>query len=151
MALQIDITKDDRVFIGEDKKLQFAVYNQTGLTDAELLALIDAGTAEPLDVSAWDLIWSLRRKDKSSDPALIEKTNGSPAGITVIGTYNATQSVNTQRVQVQINDTDSWDPDASPAVALKAGTYRHSLKRLDDGLETVLVFGKFVFMQSTTR
>jgi len=151
MALQQDITADQRIFLGEDKYLEFPVYDQTNLTDEELRAQIAAGTATPIDVSGWGLLWVLRKKDKSDDPALIEKSTGSPADITVIGTWDANQGTNTQRVRVALYDTDSYDPTGSPPVILRKGTYRHSLKRMDDGSESVLNFGKFVFLQSTTR
>ena len=148
MALERNYTKDDRIFIGEDKVLYYAVYDQTGLTDAELLAQIAANTATPLDVSAYDLVWLLRKKDNTSDPALISKE--SFAGISVVGTFNASQSLNTQRVAVALEDTDTWD-EGSPVVAFKPGKFRYSLKRVDPGLETVLVFGYIDFMMATAR
>lgn len=149
MALERNYTKDDRIFIGEDKVLYYAVYDQTGLTDAQLLAAIQAGTATPVDVGSYELAWLLRRKDNASDPALISKE--SFAGISVVGVFDADPQVNTQRVAVVLEDTDTWDESASPAVAFKAGKYRYSLKRLDAGLETVLVFGSLEFMMATAR
>lgn len=151
MALEQDITAEKRIFLGEDKRVEFPIYDQTDLTDEELLAEIAAGTATPLDVSGWELLFDIRKKDNTADPAIIEKTTGSPGGITVIGTWDASQSVNTQRIRVLLDDTDTYDPTASPDVVVKKGTYRYALKRMDDGSETVLVFGKFVFLQATTR
>lgn len=152
MARALHITADHDVFLGEDKEIHFGpVYASSGLTDAQLAVLIAAGTATPVDASTWDLIWVLRRKDKTADPALIEKATGSPVGITVEGTFNASQALNTQDVVVALVDTDSYDPTSSPAVALRAGKYRHSLKRTEDGSETILAFGDFRFLQATAR
>jgi len=148
MALERNFTKDDRIFIGEDKVLYFSVYDQTGLTDAELLAQIAAGTATPLDVAGYELVWILRAKDNTADPALIEKE--SFAGISVVGVFNASQALNTQKVAVLLEDTDTWD-EASPAVAFTKGKKRYSLKRIDAGQETVLAFGYIDFMMATAR
>src|ERR1700741_3945327 len=98
MALQRDFTKDHRIFLREDKLLLFPIYDQTDLTEGELPALNEAGPASPADMTGKDLLWDLRRKDNTADPALIEKTSGD--GISLTGTFNASQSVNTQRVAV---------------------------------------------------
>jgi hypothetical protein len=149
MALTLNITAEHDVYLGEDKRLNFgAVYNQGELTDEQLEAAIADETATPIDVSGWDLIWVLRTTDKNAT-ALIEKTSAD--GITIEGTFNASQALNTQKVIVTLADTDSYDPDASPAVALRARKYRHSLKRMDDGAETVLASGDFQFLQATAR
>ena len=136
MAIERNVTAVDHVFLGEDKILEFAIYADHAMTT-------------PVDVSGWDLIWVLRKKDGSADPALIEKETGD--GITVVGAFDSDPAANTQRVRVTLLDTDTYDPEASPAVELRKGKYRHSLKRLDDGSETILVFGSFQFLQATSR
>lgn len=148
MALEQNYTKDARIFIGEDKTLFYPVYDQTDKTDAELLAAIEAGTAVPIDVSSYSLAWILRKNDNTIDPPLIEKE--SFAGISVVGTFNVDPDVNTQKIAVVLEDTDTWD-ESSPAVAFKAGKKRYSLKRTDPGLETVLAFGYIDFMMATAR
>lgn len=139
MALEFNISSDDHVFVGEDKQLRLKIF-----TDHTRTAI--------LDVSAMELRWNLRVADKSADPPLIEKESvGSPAGITIEGVYNSDPLVNTQEVVIHLYDTDSWDEDASPPVKLKKKKYRHSLKRMDAGSETVLMFGSFQFLMATNR
>lgn len=134
MATERNITAADDVFFDTDMVLRFA---------------ITAGSpAVPVDVSTWSFAWVLRRKVNSVDPAIIEKTTG--AGIAVSGTFDADPEVNTQRVDVTLEDTDTYDPDADPPVLVKAGTYAHALKRVDDGAETVLTYGSFVLKQAAT-
>ncbi len=130
MAVETNVTEDNHIFLGEDKILEFTVLDDDEVT--------------PIDVSGWDLLWDLRKADKTSGDALIEKTTA--AGITITGVYNVAPLVNTQRVLVTLADTDS---DSSTTLAAK--TYRHALKRMDSGSETVLAFGDFVFLQATTR
>lgn len=132
MAIQRDITADDGVFFDTDVVLKFAITS--------------GDPAVPVDVATWTFAWVLRKKVDSADPAIIEKTTG--AGITVTGTYDADPEVNTQRVEVEIEDTDTYDPDGSPVVLVKAGDYVHALKRIDDGVESVLTFGKFKLLRA---
>lgn len=141
MAYHRDITADDKVFFDTDRTLRYAVYE--GDPTAEQIA---AGTAVPKDVAAMDLAWVLRKKVNSIDPPLIEKTLS--AGISITGIFNVDPTVNTQRVQVQLDDTDTYDPDASPPVEIKAGTYVYALKRLDAGAETILAEGSFTLLRA---
>lgn len=141
MAYHRDITADDQVFFDTDRILRYTVY-QGNPTAAEIAAV----TAIPQDVSGWSLAWTLRKK--LTGAAMIEKLTGSPGGIAITGTYNVDPAVNTQRVEVTLADTDTYDPDASPAVNLKAGSYVYALKRTDDGEETVLAYGKFKLLQA---
>lgn len=139
MALEFNVTKDDHVFVGEDKELHLVIY-----TDHTRTAI--------LDTSAMSLSWLLRNTDKSADPALIEKiSESSPPGITHTGTYNSDPVVNTQHVVIHLYDTDSWDEDVSPPVKLRKKKYRHSLKRMDADAETILMWGSFQFLMATNR
>lgn len=148
MAYQFDVLAPrDRVFLGEDKRIEAVIYDQGTMSDEELEAAITAGTAPPVNVSGWSLTWALRLKDNSADPALIQKSTGG-SGITVEGTFNSNPALNTQLVVIQLEDSDSYNP---PTVELKAARYRHSLKRMDAGIETVLFFGYFQFVQATVR
>jgi len=123
MAIESPISRAHRWFTGEDKTLKFPVYQGDDVT--------------PQDVTGWGLTWILRRKDADADPALLVKTP------TITGTYNATPALNTQRVEVSIVDTDTEN--------FAAGTYRYSLKRTDDGSETILAYGDAVLQQATAR
>jgi hypothetical protein len=129
MAVESNVTAASHVFLGEDKVLEFTITDEDDV---------------PVDVSGWAMIWDLRKADKTTGDALIEKTTG--AGITVTGVYNVAPLVNTQRVLVTLADTDS-----DSSTTIQAKTYRHALKRSDDGSETVLAFGDFTFLQATTR
>lgn len=142
MAYERDITAEDQVFFDTDRVLRYAVFQ--GNPTAEEIA---AGDAVPEDITGWSLAWTLRRTPKSQT-ALIEKATGG-SGITITGSYNVDPSINTQRVEVLIEDTDTYDPDASPEVNVKPSTsYAYALKRTDDGAESILAFGAFTLLQA---
>lgn len=134
MARETNFNKDSNIFIGEDKQIQFAVYD-------------DDNDEVPLDVSTFTMAWVLRKADVSADPAVLEKTSG--AGISVTGTFDADPTTNTQRVVVALDDTDTADDDGT--VLIRPAKYRYSLKRTDAGNETILAFGNFVLREATAR
>jgi hypothetical protein len=143
VAYQRDIVATDKVFYDTDRVLRYTVYAGDP-TEAEILA----GTAVPVDVSGWAIGWTLRKKPGTTDPPLIHKEIGSPGGITVVGTFNADPEVNTQRVEVLLEDSDTYDPGADPALSIKPGLYSYALKRLDDGSEGILAWGTFTLLQA---
>lgn len=126
MALEQPFNDTDMWFIGEDKILKYAIYALDGVT--------------PENITGWDLRFDVRKKD-SSPTAVLTKTSG--AGITITGTYDVSPSINTQRVEISIADTDTND--------LKPFTYRYSLKRMNDTGEAILAFGNLVLRQATVR
>jgi len=128
MSLIARITADDGWHIGEDKRLEFTVY-----ADADLTTVIDA--------SAFALSWAIARTVASA--ILLEKTTGS--GVTISGVFNADPAVNTQVVNVAIEDTDT-QPDTGDPWA--AGGYYHELKRTDVGLEGILARGPVTLLPS---
>ncbi len=123
MPLDAPVTRDERVFLGEDRKLRFAIY-------------ADAAQTTMKDVSGWTLSWKLTTKPGAA--ALLTKTSPS-GGIAITGAFNATPALNTQRIEVTIDDTDTD--------GLAAGTKWHELKRTDGSLETVLAHGTFYLHQ----
>lgn len=135
MAIEFDVTEAAHVFRGEDKTLQLEIFTDDTQTAA-------------LDVSGFALSWVLRKHDLHPT-ALVSKSTVAPAGITIAGVFNANPQVNTQKVQISLLDTDTYDPPAIPAVNIKPGTYRHSLKREDIGAKTVLMFGDFTILGAT--
>lgn len=141
MAYRRDITADDKVFYDTDNILKFRVWSGDP-TAAE----IAANTATPQDVTGWTMSWTLRKKAKTADPPLIYKTTSS--GIAITGVFNADPLVNTQRVEVTIEDTDTYDVSVSPNVIIKAGMYEHALKRTDTGSEGILTWGTFKLLQA---
>lgn len=139
MALEVHITAANHFFSGEDKQIRLVIYT-------------DDSKQEILDTSTWALLWQMRKKDASPDPALISKsTDESPPGITHEGTFNPDPLVNTQEVVIHLYDTDTYDDGVSPLLWIKKRKYRHALKRMDDGSETVLAFGNCQLLQATTR
>jgi hypothetical protein len=138
MSTTRNFTGDDAIFLGDDTAIDFTIYADDDQTTIE-------------DVTGWNIAFAVRKSDRTST-ALIEKsTEDSPAGIVISGVFNATPATNTQKVTVTVNDTDSYDPESSPEVALSAGRYRYSLKRMDAGFETTLARGDFEFVQGAVR
>lgn len=123
MPFEAPVTRDDRVFLGEDRKIKFAIYADTTQTTIQ-------------DVSGWALSWKLVSKAGDATALLTKTTSG---GIAITGVFNASPSVNTQRIEVTIDDVDTD--------ALTPGTKWHELKRTDAGLESVLAFGTFYLHQ----
>jgi hypothetical protein len=124
VAIERDITTDDHWFTNEDKRLVFTIYQADGTT--------------PQDISTWSFSWLLKRKQWDADvDALVAKIGpGSPAEITLTTPLSGVCTV-------AIVDSDTVD--------LAAGTYYHELKRVEDGLETVLSFGTVKLKHSIHR
>lgn len=141
MALEFNIALSDYFFLGEDKLLSFTIY-QAGTT----LAQIAAGTAVPEDVTNYGLRWDLRVN--VGDAAAVISKSTADATITITGAYNASQSLNTQRVVVTLLDTDTDD---LRTLYPHTDTYRHALKRVDSGSETILSFGTVALQQAAAH
>jgi len=120
MALDAPIGGDGVLFVGEDKTFR--------------LELIDLNLV-PINMTGWVLRFDVRKLDASPSPPILSFTP------TITGTYSATRSANTQRAIVVVTDEDMNK--------FKAGTYRHSWKRMDDGSETVLAWGNFITQKAT--
>ena len=124
MAEEANIPSD--FFIGEDKIFAFTIYQKTA---AGVL------TTTPQNIAGWALKWDMRRYDSEADPAVLSKTTGA-------GTITITDGINGQG-QIAIADTDTD--------SLAQRVYRHSLKRTDDGSETVLFYGNAILKRATVR
>jgi hypothetical protein len=125
VEFNIDASKD--WFLGEDKFLNFQIFGRDGIA--------------PVDVTGWSLIWVLRKSDNAPDPAILSKAT--PDDIQIIGDFASDAASSTQRIRIFFANED--------IAALKAITYRYSLKRVDDGLAGVLSFGNCTFRQVTAR
>lgn len=156
MAILRDITSADQVFYDTDNVLRYAVYDNATLgaettdpdTGLPTYTNILNGTALHLDMSTRDMAWTLRKTPRASTP-LIHKTTDVDGGITVTGTFDASMALNTQRVEVRIKDTDTYDPDSSPTVDVRPSTtYHYALKTTDEDSESMLVYGKFTLIQA---
>lgn len=119
MASDVTIGGAGTLFVGEDKVFR--------------LELLDANNV-PVDMSGMVLLFDVRKKD-TSPTAILSKTP------VVTGVYNVVRATNTQRAEVTVTDTEMN--------LFKAGTYRHSWKRMTDGSETVLSRGNFTPEKAT--
>lgn len=120
MALEVAIGGDGTLFVGEDKTLNLEVLDTSSL---------------PIDISGMSILMDVRIRDDSAAPAIFSKT------ATVVGVYNAVRATNTQRARVTLTDTEMN--------TVAAHRYRHSWKRMDDGSETVIVYGDFIPQKAT--
>lgn len=117
MAIQQNIGASEDWFVGEDKTLNFEVYDSTG--------------AAMQDIAGWSLRFRLRYQ-RDGDAIVFTKTTGG-SGVAISGTYNSDPATNTQRAVVTIDDTDTDN--------LQPGNYLFNLWRTDAGSETVLAYG----------
>jgi len=141
MSRESIVTEADGFFAGTDAKMVYEIFKQGAPLDS------DGVPTQCEDVSAFAMKWSLRLATPVVPPyreqgtEVLTKATGS--GITVTGTYNLTRSVNTQRVEVAIADTDTD--------ALAGGNYVDALKRTDAGLESVLSYGTVKLLVAPAR
>jgi len=127
------------IFVGEDKTLELEVLQRPADADPDA-DIEDVGV--PIDIAAWTMVFDVREKDNSADPAILSKTPS------VVGTFSSTRSANTQRARVVLTDVDL---NLFKGSNLPAGakTYRHSWKRMTADLETVLARGDFAPEKAT--
>lgn len=150
---KLDLTEANgyRFVIDTDETLSFEILRRPiSMSDADFAAAAAAGTLTVEDVTGRAFSFTLRKKAKSTDVVMF-KTTGSPGGVTITGVHDPVQSVNSQRVEVQIDDTDTWDEDASPPVYVKPGKYDYAVKRIDEGLEKVHIYGAFEWLLLSAR
>lgn len=121
MAENITIGGSGSLFVGEDKII--------------LLELVSKGTTTAVDMTGWVMVFDVRRSDTAVDPAILSKTPS------IIGVFNATQALNTQRASVSLTDDD--------LNLFRAKAYRWTWKRMDAGSETVLAWGSFSPQKAT--
>lgn len=115
MAEEQNLGATEEWFVGEDKNLPFEIFDADGV---------------PIDIATWDMRWVLRRIGEA-DSIVVSKTVGS--GILIAGAYNVDPDVNAQLATVSVGADDTRN--------LPAGQYAHTLKRTDEGSETVLCYG----------
>lgn len=130
MAAEIQMggVATDRIFLGTDFTRDFEVLD----IDTD-----DTG-ATAKDVAGWAVTLDIRPKDTSSAAKLT-------ASLTVVGSFNSVASSNTQRLRWTCADTDL----TTALFTSDGGTYRYSVKRTDDGLETILQYGDVVIERAT--
>ncbi len=129
MAYRQDLGGGGTLFVGEDVEINFEILPQgANVTDPSV---------QPIDISGWGLTFVVRATESPTSPPLLTV----PA--TVVGTYNVVRATNSQRARVTLTDSDL------AAAVFQPGTYKHSLKRTDDGSEKVVSYGDFEVEQAT--
>lgn len=103
-------------FLGTDKAYDFTVYTSEAKTTCR-------------DVTGYTTNFMVKRNKSDSDASALLTAGG-----TVSGTFNASPSVNTQKITVTLVDTDT-DTEIAEGLAY------WELKRTDAGAEAVLAFG----------
>jgi hypothetical protein len=114
------------LFVGEDKIINFHVVDEDGV---------------PVDISLWgggEIHFYVRVTDSTADPPILDKTGS------VVGIYNPSVSVNTQRARITLSEADT-------NLFRPGRAYRHSLARVTTGAQTVLAWGDFLPQGSTTH
>ena len=121
MPRETTIGKSGEVFVGEDKTVRLEV------VDADLV---------PVDVTGWATTLDVRLLE--SDAAALLTKAGAVAGV-----YAATRAANTQRLLFALTDTQL------ARTIFDGRTYRYSIKRTDDGSETILAYGPWIMKLAT--
>ncbi len=132
-AVTYTIGGNGLLFVGEDKIFRIEILGIE--LDENGIPIEPSSTSVPVDISGWDIRFDVRKTDKTPDPAIFSKTAA------VTGVYGVTRALNTQRAVVSLTDTE--------LNTVTARTYRHSWKRMDDGVETVLSRGDFIVEKAT--
>jgi hypothetical protein len=127
VANKFDIREGDRWFTNTKYTIKHKVYEADGVT--------------PRNVAGNGFSWMLKRRLTDADAdAVLTKTST----IVVTGTFNINPAINTQLVEVPIQDDDTDG-------TFKAGVYAIELKRTDPGLETVFTQGTAIIRQSAHK
>lgn len=124
MAIEHNVTLADKVFVGEDKVINFVIVGVDGVT--------------PENISGWGLRWDLKSKASPSAEVLITKQTGGQgaANITITDAANG---------QGKFLLTSAETDPMKPLVDLF-----HSMSRTDQSAETVCFWGKWMFNVTTT-
>ena len=121
MASEVTIGGGGTLFVGEDKVLRFEFFSSATVA---------------VDITGWVLRFDIRKKDNAADPAIVFYEP-----LQISGVFNSVRASNQQRAFVPLTDTDMN--------LFKAGIYRYSVKRMDDGSETVTHYGDFAPEKAT--
>lgn len=122
-------------FKGEDKKIRFKLRKPSTWVDA-----VDGEYSVP-DMSLWSIYFVARKKDTSNDAIIERAIDG------IEGTHNADPNLNAQYAYILLDsdETDLFSPNS------KGDPFRYSFKRMDDGSETILVYGDLQVLVATAR
>lgn len=131
MATDVTIGGEGELFADEDKTFRLEVVRADPSDPTNETLWV------PEDVTGKSIVFDVRAKDDSPDPALLSKT----ASIT--GVFSSTSRLlNTQRAVVVVTD-DEMHQFKGSNLPTNPKTYRHSWKITNSGNETVLSRGDF--------
>ena len=127
MATTVTIPSESGLlFVGEDAIQPLELLDSLGV---------------PVDMTGWLMVFDIRKKDDSPDPAILSLVP------VLQGIYNVVRGTNTQRAVVTFTD-DNMNLFKGSNVT-KPSTYRFSWKRMDSGSEKVLMRGDFLPEKAT--
>lgn len=121
MAYRSNVTEDNGLFKGEDKELDFVIYEEA-TTESEIN---NDPTQNRQTIAGWALEWTLAQK------------------------AHQTPLISKRSVDLEINITNPSQGEcsvtllAAETLNIAPGTYQHTLWREDSGSKTVLSFGSF--------
>ncbi len=128
MAMKVTIGDNGELFAGEDKIIDVEVLDRAGA---------------PVDVTGFACQFRAKRFVTDADAdALID------VSASAIGAFNASRSLNAQRMRVIMTDTDLAASKFTFDERNRSRNF-HSLKRTDDGSETVIIYGPFIVEYTT--
>ena len=134
---------DLQFHIGEDLQVDMEVIDQASTVDPATGAPVPPAQWVPLDiVTGYTFRFDLRREPTSADPPLIA------VDCTIVGAYNASRVLNTQRARAAISDADSNG--TGPAnLGAGGGLFWYSFKRTNDGAERIALYGQARAIRAT--
>lgn len=135
MALETNFTDADHLFIGCDVHLIIG-----GGNGFHILADPGGVGAAVIDVSSFALELDVRNAIADAS-AIFTLTSG--GGLSVTGTYDASQLTNTQGVDCYFS--------ASNTTLLAPGSKAWALKRMDAGVKTIIAYGTFPWALAAVR
>lgn len=138
-APRVDLGADGDLFIGEDLRIDLEVIDQSSTVNPATGAPVPPASWVPLDVgSGYTFQFDLREEPTAASPKI-------SVACSIIGTYNASRAVNTQRVRATLTDDDT----AVANLGANGGLYWYSFKRTNDGAERIALYGQARFTRAT--
>lgn len=108
--------------LGDDKPIRIHVLDRNG---------------NPVNITGFTFKLVVRAQVTDADPALLEMTGTADGGV-----FDPVKELNQQRLVFPVTDTQT-------AALAPERTLYHSVKRIDDTVETTIMAGKFVVVRTT--
>src|SRR5678815_2457450 len=97
MALTRTMGGSGTLFVGEDKIFRLELLEVE--LDSNGVPTAPTASTPVVSMTGWNVLFDVRLKDTSTDPAILSKT------ATLSGVYNVSRAINTQRAIVVVTDT----------------------------------------------